>query len=90
MRALFSIFCLFSNLSGGGIAEDLEAAQQERTEQYHAVLAEMMRPTCSSRITTGTSGSTGRTRTGCLHRSILTSPASITAAAATSMQTAEQ
>jgi hypothetical protein len=41
MRALFSIFCLFSNLSGGGIAEDLEAAQQDRTEQYHAVLAEI-------------------------------------------------
>ena len=41
MRALFSIFCLFSNLSGGGIAEELEAAQQERTEQYHAVLAEI-------------------------------------------------
>jgi hypothetical protein len=41
MRALFSIFCLFSNLSGGGIAEDLEAAQQERAEQYHAVLAEI-------------------------------------------------
>jgi hypothetical protein len=41
MRALFSIFCLFSSLSGGGIAEDLEAAQQERTEQYHAVLAEI-------------------------------------------------
>jgi hypothetical protein len=41
MRALFSIFCLFSNLSGGGIAEELEAAQQERTEQYHGVLAEI-------------------------------------------------
>jgi hypothetical protein len=41
MRALFSIFCLFSTLSGGGIAEDLEAAQQERTEQYHTVLAEI-------------------------------------------------
>jgi hypothetical protein len=41
MRALFSIFCLFSSLSGGGIADDLEAAQQERTEQYHAVLAEI-------------------------------------------------
>jgi hypothetical protein len=41
VRALFSIFCLFSNLSGRGIAEELEAAQQERTEQYHTVLAEI-------------------------------------------------
>ncbi len=41
MRALFSIFCLFSTLSGGGIAEELDAAQQERTEQYHGVLAEI-------------------------------------------------